>query len=293
VGFISDLNQKNEKQIFIAVDPLALKPGMLLDRSLFIYLKLAKRYVKVQNALTPLSQKKYEQLINHSGGIFSDLPDVRERYPDLLVLSLELKRLTENNDSPPYERNRLIRGLLMKVLPYIFKKSDNLNFGYEINDITYAILFIHHTFQYPKFETLEYLENHSVLAFQESLKTAALSAIFALLFGYNDSEYLYRYINVVFTMKAKFFEKEFFNIPNFTELDLRFQNSVIHLNQKNKEQFGVFIDELWDIIIFSHFYLTKNFNFESERISQRIKKELDLLMQAREQNVNEIREQAA
>jgi hypothetical protein len=176
---------------YIPVDLATLKEGMLVDRSLYVFLPGNNRYFRLAKALYPLEARVLEKL-QRQGQVFSDERPIDDRFPDLGESVRVVRELAGNAELAPFEKNRAIREATTWLAPSVL---DREKFAWEG---VLAVHFMHRAFGVPRPETMAFVSDLSVEMYERSLKLAACAGTMALWLGYSDAAFLAEFVENVF-----------------------------------------------------------------------------------------------
>ncbi len=197
---------------FVPVEMTKLQAGMLVDRPLHIFLPANQRYILMVNAFQPLEPRVLDKL-KHFGQVFSTEPELDERYPQLAEAARSVRALCDDPEIAPFEKNRSLRGISSWIIDCVLGTS---------RDDYAPLFFFHRAFGVPKPETLLYVADFSVDAYERGLRLAAVSGLLALWLGYSDTGYLMQLAETVFCAELRGTNLA---VPGVDAADFRFRQT--------------------------------------------------------------------
>jgi hypothetical protein len=178
---------------FVPVEIAKLQAGMLVDRPLHIFLPANQRYILMVKPFQPLEQRVLDKL-KHFGQVFSPVDELDLRYPQLAAAALEVRTLCDNVELAPFEKNRSLRGVSSWIVDCVLGLS---------RDDYAPLFFFHRAFGVPKPETLLYVADFSVDAYERGLRLAAVTGLLALWLGFSDTGFLVQLAETVFCAEIR------------------------------------------------------------------------------------------
>lgn len=256
-------------QAFVEVATDSIQLGMLMDKSLYVFLESNNKYVRIVKQLHPVDERIME-IIKKSKILFTKDHSIESLYPELPVISENLKNLCISNDFPSFEKHRRIQLLLQTMIIKCFKNNSGpewdptkVNSELQIQDANLCVFLINRAFGLPKPESLMFLENISVGIYEISIVRAAISGIFALLLGYNDYNFIYQYVHSVFYEEIKLMQANYAELPGFDPRNKRL--GFIIQDDILPHATGSFSDESVDIIHFVRWLYSNTFKISSQK----------------------------
>ena len=197
---------------FVPVEIGKLQAGMLVDRPLHIFLPANQRYILMVKAFQPLESRVLDKL-KHFGQVFSTEPELDARYPQLAEAARTVRALCDDAETAPFEKNRNLRTVSNWIIDCVLGSS---------RDDYAPLFFFHRAFGVPKPETLLYVADFSVNAYERGLRLAAISGLLALWLGYSDTGFLVQLAETVFCAEIRGASAA---VPGVDAADFRFRQT--------------------------------------------------------------------
>lgn len=256
-------------QTFVEVAPDSIQLGMLMDRSLYVFLEKNNKYVRIVKQLFPVDER-IMKIVKNSKVLFTKDHPIDSIYPQLSVVVENLKTLCSSDEFPSFEKHKRIQLLLKSIVHSCFKNNTgadwdptNTNSNLQILDSNLCVFIINRAFGLPVAESLIFLENISVGIYEISLVRASVAGIFALMLGYNDYNFIVQYVHSVFYEEIKLLQSNIGELPGYDPRTKRL--GYIIQDDILPHATGAFSDECIDVVHFVRWVYRNTFKLSEQK----------------------------
>lgn len=191
---------------YVPVDFTQLKVGTLIDRPLYAKMNARGKFLLMARALHPLEEKVFNHF-REFGGVYSQMPALEERYPELTATCHRVREILNDTASAPFERGAELKKATQWLADLVLRKN---------GDSFVAVFFCSKLFGSPKPETIKYVSDLSVDLHERALKIASVFGVIMLWLGAAE-EQIQELIPAIFCEEISLYRED---SPNLRQIAL-------------------------------------------------------------------------